>query len=98
MLIFYKKKWFILPVVIVSIILLFLNSDTKIGKSDISLLASYADSHADVGIVGGKLLNTDGTIQRSYGAFYTLPTVFMTLLLGDKGELLRMKQLLCIER
>ncbi len=39
-----------------------------------------------VGIVGGLLLNYDGTKQRSYGKFYNLPEVFLMLYGGERTE------------
>ncbi len=45
--------------------LLFLNDDTLILNDSVAALVAYADSHQDVGALGGRLLNTDGTEQYS---------------------------------
>jgi GT2 family glycosyltransferase len=51
--------------------ILLLNSDAFIRPGAISSLVAYLDSHADVGVVGPRLLNADGTLQKSC---YPFPT------------------------
>ncbi len=43
--------------------LLFLNPDTILLNDAIKTLADFLDSHKDTGVVGGKVLNPDGTLQ-----------------------------------
>jgi hypothetical protein len=45
--------------------LFFLNDDTLILSDAVAALVAYADKHPDVGALGGRLLNTDGTEQYS---------------------------------
>lgn len=45
--------------------LFFLNDDTLILNDAVAGLIAYADDHPDVGALGGRLLNTDGTEQYS---------------------------------
>lgn len=45
--------------------ILFLNSDTVVLEGALSRLVQYADSRPEVGIVGPKLLNADGSLQYS---------------------------------
>ena len=44
---------------------LLLNSDAWVVGDGVERLVEYADSHADAAVVGPKLLNLDGTLQRS---------------------------------
>lgn len=46
-----------------------LNSDTIVHPGAISALIAYAEAHPEVGIIGPKLLNTDGSIQYSCRRF-----------------------------
>ena len=48
---------------------LLLNSDTIVHKGAIARILEYADNHAEVGIVGPRLLNLDGSIQYSCRRF-----------------------------
>jgi GT2 family glycosyltransferase len=68
---------------------LFLNSDTQLKENHLDEMATFLEMHEKVAVIGGKFHNTDGSIQRSFGKFYTLPSVFLMLTTGDKGELLR---------
>lgn len=67
--------------------LLFLNSDTEMVDSSLSELVTYLDQHQDAGVVGGLLTNIDGTVQRSYGSFYHLPSVILMIFGGEKLEI-----------
>jgi hypothetical protein len=53
--------------------LLFLNPDTRLIEPSIGILLAYYRSLPDAGIVGCKLLNTDGSIQLS--SIDTFPTI-----------------------
>ena len=51
---------------------LLLNSDTEVKNGAIKKLIDFAESAADAGVVGAKLLNPDGSIQPSA---FNLPTI-----------------------
>lgn len=55
---------------------LFLNSDTVVTAGALAGLVRYADSRPDVGILGPKLLNGDGTLQYSCRSYPTLGAGF----------------------
>lgn len=44
---------------------LLLNSDTRIGPGSLAALGAYLDAHPRAGVVGPRLSNEDGTLQRS---------------------------------
>lgn len=50
---------------------LLLNSDTIVSPKALDELVRYADEHLDVGVVGPKLLNLDGSLQESWAKFPT---------------------------
>lgn len=54
-----------------------LNPDTEVRGDAIGRMASYLDERPRVGMVGPKLLNSDGTIQSSRRRFPTLATAFV---------------------
>lgn len=56
--------------------LLLLNSDTKTLDGDIVRLIDYLDQHKDVGVVGGKALNGDGTFQPNFRRFPSFIRMF----------------------
>lgn len=49
--------------------ILLLNPDAEVRDSSLQKLVNYLDTHADAGIVGPKLVNPDGTLQRSVRQF-----------------------------
>jgi N-acetylglucosaminyl-diphospho-decaprenol L-rhamnosyltransferase len=51
---------------------LLLNADAWVLGDGVEQLAHFADQHPDVAVVGPKLLNEDGSLQRSVRAFPTL--------------------------
>lgn len=53
---------------------LFLNSDTLVTECALDCLLDFADAHPDVGIIGPKLLNRDGSLQYSCRSFPNLGT------------------------
>lgn len=55
---------------------LFLNSDTVVTEGSLDKLVRFADANPDVGIVGPKLLNGDGTLQYSCRSYPNLGTGF----------------------
>lgn len=54
-----------------------LNADTAAQPRSIELLADYLDTEPDVGIVGPRLLNPDGTLQSSRRRFPTIATALI---------------------
>ena len=48
---------------------LLLNSDTLLARDTLHLLADYLDAHPNAAIVGPRLHNTDGSLQRSAHGF-----------------------------
>ena len=60
--------------------LLFLNSDTLIKDQGFVKMVDYLKKNENIGILGGKLKNVDGTSQPSVGKFYNLFNLFFMLL------------------
>jgi GT2 family glycosyltransferase len=56
--------------------LLLLNPDTEIVGQALSTMVAYLKANPDVGVVGGQLLNPDGTVQSSRRRFPTIATAF----------------------
>ena len=56
--------------------LLLLNPDTEIVSDALSTMVAYLAANPDVGVVGGQLLNSDGTVQSSRRRFPTTATAF----------------------
>ena len=57
--------------------ILLLNSDTLVLKGALPSMVKFMDTHSEAGTAGCKLLNPDGTLQRScLGSFPTLETEF----------------------
>jgi GT2 family glycosyltransferase len=54
--------------------LFLLNSDTQVKKGAIERLVSFMNAHPEVGMVGGQLLNSDGSKQNSIANFPSLAT------------------------
>ncbi|QQG47040.1 MAG: glycosyltransferase family 2 protein [Candidatus Woesebacteria bacterium] len=52
--------------------ILLLNSDTLVKKDSLVSLVEFAKNTPDAGVIGSKLLNTDGTIQNSVFRFPTI--------------------------
>ncbi len=57
--------------------ILLLNPDIEVKPGAIDAMLRFMSDAPDAGIVGGKLLNPDGTLQYSCRTFYTLPTIIM---------------------
>lgn len=64
-------------------VILLLNSDTEIEKDALTNLLNVFKTDPDIGVVGGKLLNPDGTIQSSIGFFPHLRKVFFWMFFID---------------
>ena len=60
--------------------LLFLNSDTEVEDKGFLSMIKYLKESPKVGILGGKLMNLDGSTQPSAGKFYNLFYLFLMLL------------------
>ncbi len=56
---------------------LLLNPDTEVAPDALYLMLDFMAAHPEVGILGPKLLNPDGTIQPSRRRFPTLLTAFL---------------------
>lgn len=69
--------------------LLFLNSDTLIKDQGFVKMVDYFKSNKNIGVLGGKLKNADGTSQPSSGKFYNLFNLTLMLLGFEKKGLLR---------
>jgi len=54
--------------------LLLLNPDIQVKEGAIKRLISFMDTHSDAGVVGGQLLNSDGSKQNSIANFPSLAT------------------------
>lgn len=70
--------------------LLFLNSDTELQDGGLAGMAEFLKTHSTVGILGGRLKNMNGSLQKSAGRFYTLLNVFLMLLGGEKIGMIRL--------
>ncbi len=68
--------------------ILFLNNDTLVKDQSFLEMVKYMADHKEVAILGGQLLNSDGTLQPSTGKFYTLFNAFLLLLGMQKFGLL----------
>jgi GT2 family glycosyltransferase len=65
---------------------LFLNSDTLLDRDILADMLKVFAEKAEVAVVAGLLRNPDGTYQRAYGKFHTLPILFKALFLGSENE------------
>jgi len=63
--------------------ILFLNSDTEVLDRGFLKMIDYFDTNKKIGILGGKLLNSDRSPQPSAGKFYTM-TNFLLLIIGGE--------------
>lgn len=64
--------------------LLFLNSDIIFTENDVKHMVSYIEKDKKNGVVGAYFRNPDGSHQKSYGSFYTLPRLFLDLFFGER--------------
>ena len=58
-------------------IFLLLNPDTIVNENSFQPMIQYLEKHDDVGIVGCKIFNADGEIERSTHSFPTLLKEFV---------------------
>lgn len=68
---------------------LFLNSDTEVFDRAFLGMTEFLKKNQKVGILGGRLLNSDGNPQASVGKFYNLVFFFIMLFGGERFGLLR---------
>lgn len=68
--------------------LLFLNSDTEIQDKGFLRMTEFMDLNGKVGILGGRLMNTNKSFQRSAGNFYNVLNLSLLLFGGGKLGLL----------
>jgi GT2 family glycosyltransferase len=73
--------------------ILFLNNDAELSSNPLPQMVEVFDNHPDAGVVGGLLVNHNGSLQRSFGSFYTILNVAYLLFAGESGELKRFKSL-----
>lgn len=69
--------------------LVFLNSDTEVQDKGLTGMVEFLKNHKTVGILGGRLRNMNGSLQKSAGTFYTLFNLFLMLLGGERIGMLR---------
>ncbi len=69
--------------------ILFLNSDTQVLNKGFLSMADFLDKNTRVAILGGKLENSDGSIQPSVGKFYNLGNLIIMLLGMERLGFLR---------
>ncbi|MFB0516316.1 MAG: glycosyltransferase [Candidatus Neomarinimicrobiota bacterium] len=63
-------------------IVLLLNPDTILEEQTLQVLSNYLQEHPDVGCVGPKILNSDGSLQEACKRSFPHPWVALTSLLG----------------
>jgi len=69
--------------------ILFLNSDTQILDRGFLSMVDFLEKNTDVAILGGKIENSNGSIQRSCGKFYNLFNLLIMLLGFERFGFLR---------
>ncbi len=62
-----------------------LNSDTLVHKKSLGTLVEFAQKTPDVGVIGSKLLNIDGSLQPSCYNFPTIKNAISEYIFGKKG-------------
>ena len=60
--------------------ILFLNSDTQVLDKGFLSMIDFLEKNPKIAILGGKIENSDGSIQRSCGKFYNLFNLLIVLL------------------
>lgn len=56
---------------------LLLNSDTLVLDNAVAKIVRFADQHPHAAVVGGRVLNPDGTLQRNCLTFHSLTQIFL---------------------
>lgn len=62
--------------------LLMLDNDTEVLPGAFDAIVDFMDANPDVGGLGGKTQRPDGSLERSFRRFYTIPTILMRRLPG----------------
>lgn len=65
--------------------ILLLNSDIEVKRDALKTLLKFSQKHQKIGVVGGRLLNTDSTIQGSCFHQLTILNAIREFWLGQKG-------------
>lgn len=68
---------------------LFLNSDTQVEDHGISSMVEYLEKEEEIGILGGRLENPDGTVQETAGSFYTVGQTLLMLIGLERAGFIR---------
>ncbi|MFC1547077.1 glycosyltransferase family 2 protein, partial [Candidatus Neomarinimicrobiota bacterium] len=63
-------------------IILLLNPDTIVEENTLRILTGYLQANPDVGCVGPKILNSDGSLQQACKRSFPSPWVALTRLMG----------------
>ncbi|MDO8658570.1 MAG: glycosyltransferase family 2 protein [Candidatus Levybacteria bacterium] len=69
--------------------LFFLNSDTKFQNTGLLGMVDFMDKNKEIGVLGARLKNFDGSKQRSVGKFYNIFNTLFMLLGAEKLGFLR---------
>lgn len=67
---------------------IFLNDDTEIRSSALDTMVDFLDRHQEAGIIGARLLNADGSLQRGTARQFPTAKILATMLLGWHSFLL----------
>ena len=67
---------------------IFLNDDTEIKSSALDTMVDFLDRHPEAGIIGARLLNSDGSLQRGTARQFPTAKILATMLLGWHSFLL----------
>lgn len=59
--------------------ILFLNSDTEVNNDGFLGMVTYLDEKTEIAVLGGRMINRDGSYHRSTGKFYTIPYLVLML-------------------
>ncbi len=65
--------------------ILLLNSDTVVKRFSLKKLVAFAESREDAGVIGARLLNSDGSLQGSCFRFPSIKNAIKEYWLGQKG-------------
>lgn len=70
--------------------LIFVNSDIEVLDDGFMKMLDFLKNHPEIGIIGGKLKNIDGSIQFSAGKFYNLNNALLMLMGVERLGYLRL--------
>lgn len=69
--------------------LFFLNSDTELKNDKLKEMVVFLKEHAEVGILGAKMVNENGSPEKSTGKFFNLLNTILMLAGGERFGMLR---------